>query len=215
MQGQLPNPLDHQLATLTPTIALTCFATLIVVLRLSTRSRIVGKVGFDDWVIVLSLVLSWAVCGLTIGIVKGGIGGYGWTSQLDLSPSNARMVLAWNCLYMVLLDVTKASMLMQYLRIFSGRTMRVLTYCLLAALMPALVWGILGGVLLCDPAAKLWNPRMEGSCRSLKVYWLSTASLNIVLDFATVLLPLPAIWRLRMSVRQKVGLVLVFLLGFL
>lgn len=206
---------EKQWDTLGPTIALTCLSTSIVLARLITRIRMVHSVGLDDWAIILSLGLSWAVCGLTVGITMEGIGGYVWAKQLDLTPVNAKTVLAWNCMYVALVDVTKASILLQYLRIFQTRGIRISAYCLLAALVPALLWGILGGVFLCDPVSKLWNPRQEGSCMSLRRYWLSTAGVNIVLDFATVLLPLPSIWRLRLPTRQKYGLVMVFVLGFL
>ncbi|GAB7351069.1 hypothetical protein MBLNU459_g1546t1 [Dothideomycetes sp. NU459] len=210
-----PDDPDLQWSALTPTIVLTSLATVVVVLRLMTRALIIQSVGFDDYIILISLVLSWAVCGLTAAEVAKGIGGYTWTRPLDLLPANAKLVLAWNCVYVVLVNVTKASILLQYLRIFAGRAMRAATYALLAALVPALLWGLFGAVFLCSPVAKLWLPAaLPGRCRSTRTYWISTAAVNIVLDFAVFVVPLRPITRLRLARKQKLGLVVVFLVGF-
>ncbi|KAF1346004.1 hypothetical protein BDV97DRAFT_281171, partial [Delphinella strobiligena] len=194
--------------------ALTAIATLVVLVRLFTRWKIVQGLGFDDGVITFSLFLSWAVCALTVAQVGSGIGDYVWTSQLDLRSDNAKLVLARNCLYILLVNNTKASVLMQYLRIFLDRNMRILIFTLMSCLLAASCWGLFGGVFLCNPIVKLWKPRIPGHCMGLRMYWLSTASVNIVLDFATVLLPMPAICKLKIPVRQRAILVFLFLLGF-
>lgn len=208
-------PAHKQWGTLIPCIVLTILATVTVLLRLYTRVYIIHAPGTDDAVILLSLLLSWAVCGLTAAMVAHGIGAYVWTSQLDLLPHNAKLVLAWNCVYVLLLYVTKASVLMQYLRIFAGNGTRGLTYLLLCCLLPPALYGIFGAIFLCRPVAKLWHVGLDGHCGSLRTYFLVTTSLNIVLDFCVLLLPLPKIWTLRLPRRQKIGLLLVFLLGFL
>lgn len=146
---------NKQWATLTPTIAMTAIATLVVLARLFTRWKLVHGLGFDDGVITFSLSLSWAVCALTVAEVKSGIGGYVWTSQLDLRSHNAKLVLAWNCMYILLVNVTKASVLMQYLRILLDRNMRMLIFTLMSCLLVASCWGVFGGVFLCSPISKL------------------------------------------------------------
>ena len=45
-------------------------------------------------------------------------------------------------------------------------------------------------------------------------YWLSAAGINIGIDFAVLILPLPAITQLRLPRKQKMCLVLMFLLAF-
>ena len=124
------------------------------------------------------------------------------------------LIIANNNLWALTVNVTKASILMQYLRIFSGRTTRALCYVLLFCLVPSLCWAIFGGTFLCNPAKKLWMPQLEGSCRSAQTYWLSAASTDISLDFLVLTLPMPAVVALRLPRKQKATLVLVFLLGF-
>ncbi|KAI5196782.1 ribosomal protein L27 [Aureobasidium subglaciale] len=131
---------DLRWDTITPTIITTVLATAVVILRLIVRCKFVKAVGFDDFVIVVSLFLSWVVLGLTVVMVVTGFGSYAWHSPLDLHSATAKLFLSWNVLYVVLIHVTKASILTQYLRIFPTRTMRRLTWLLFAALVPSLLW---------------------------------------------------------------------------
>lgn len=147
-----------------------------------------------------------------IGIeVHHGIGVY----DKDVPASTvAKLVVVNNNLWIILVNITKASILIQYLRVFSCPMLRRLCLTLLVLLLPAMSWGIFGGTFLCTPTTKLWDPRLPGHCMSAQDYWYSVAGIDIGLDFLILLLPLPAISGLRLPRKQKVSLLLVFLLGF-
>jgi hypothetical protein len=159
--------------------------------------------------------LSWVVLGLTVAMVMTGFGSYAWVNPLDLHATTAKLFLSWNVLYVVLIHVTKASILTQYLRIFPTRTMRRLTWLLFAALVPSVLWGVFASIFFCNPVRKVWRPMVPGKCISTRTYWVSVSAVNIVLDFAVLALPIPVISRLKLPMRQKIALVGVFLLGFL
>jgi len=127
----------------------------------------------------------------------------------------AKLVVVNNVLWVLIVNITKASILTQYLRIFCSTTTRTLCYTLLAALLPAASYATFGGIFLCSPTAKVWNPALSGTCHSAQIYWLSVAGLDIGLDFLVLLLPLPTILALRLPARQKAIVVLLFALGFL
>ncbi|RMY53471.1 hypothetical protein D0865_05238 [Hortaea werneckii] len=136
------------------------------------------------------------------------------TIQKTLSLITILMITT-NSLWALTVSVTKASILMQYLRIFSAPRVRIACYILLVSLLPAVCWAVLGGTLLCRPVRKLWDPQVQGgACMSAEKYWVSVAGLDIALDGLVLVLPLPGIWGLRLPRRQKGGLVMVFLLGF-
>lgn len=158
---------------------------------------------------------------LIAAAVAYGIGTYPTTSPSTTPPIQKTLslitllIVSTNNLWALTVSVTKASILMQYLRIFSAPRLRTACYVLLAALLPAVCWAVLGGTLLCRPVRKLWDPEVSGGeCMSAEKYWLSVAGLDIGLDVLVLVLPLPGIWGLRLPRRQKVGLVVVFLLGF-
>ncbi|KAI6879201.1 hypothetical protein KC360_g8103 [Hortaea werneckii] len=208
-----------------PAIACAILSTAVVGLRWYTRARLVRCLGWDDYVILLSLILSWTMTALIAAAVAYGIGTYPNTSTTTTTttPSTIQktlslitiLIVSTNNLWALTVSVTKASILMQYLRIFSNPRVRILCYLLLVALLPAVLWAVLGGTLLCRPVSKLWDPAVQGGrCMSAEKYWLSVAGLDIGLDVLVLVLPLPGIWGLRLPRRQKVGLVVVFLLGF-
>jgi hypothetical protein len=159
-----------------------------------------------------------AMC-IIIGIaVHLGVGSY--TSPSSSAPQSlhttlvAQLIVANNSLWSLTVNITKSSILTQYLRIFSTRRTRVLCYILLFFLLPATCWGIFGGIFLCSPTEKLWSPGIEGHCRNAQTYWVSVASVDIFLDLAILFLPIPAISALNLPRKQKVATLCVFLLGF-
>ncbi len=146
-----------------------------------------------------------------------GIGVHSGVGRYDEHVSGltvAKLVVANNNLWILIVNITKASILVQYLRIFDCRVIRALCIVLMLALLPAAFWGIFGGTFLCTPTARLWNPQIAGHCMNAQNYWYSVAGIDIGLDFLILVLPLPAITRLRLPRKQKLGLILVFLLGF-
>ncbi|KAF7191827.1 Satratoxin biosynthesis SC1 cluster protein 4 [Pseudocercospora fuligena] len=202
---------DVGIQALGPTIAFTSLATLIVALRWYTRACLVRRVGKDDYVILISMVISWAMCTI-IGVSIGeGVGHY--EGHMDLQAI-AKLIVAFNTLWSILVNITKASILAQYLRIFDGTWTRRSCYFILFLLLPATAWGIFGGIFLCRPTAKIWNPQIPGNCRNAQTYWSSVSAVDIFLDFWTLILPMPSIAGLHLPRKQKIATMLAFLLGF-
>lgn len=127
----------------------------------------------------------------------------------------AKFVVAMNSVWAITVNITKASILVQYLRVFKGPRTRICCWLLMVSLLPAALWGVFGGIFLCDPTEKIFNPAIKGTCRDAQTYWVSVAGVNIGLDFLTLLLPIPSISGLHLPRKQKVLTMLVFLLGFL
>jgi hypothetical protein len=153
------------------------------------------------------------MCAIIGAELHEGMGVYAGGRTIDATHL-AKLVITNNNLWALAVNITKASILAQYLRIFSGRLERALCWGLLGLSLPATCWAIFGGTFLCTPAAKLWSPQLPGHCLDAQTYWLSAAGINICLDFMVLLLPLPAVTRLRLPRKHKICLVLVFSLGF-
>jgi len=153
------------------------------------------------------------MCAIIGAELNEGLGVYEGGRAVDATHL-AKLVVINNDLWALVVNITKASILAQYLRIFSSRIVRSLCYVLFLLLVPAVLWIVFAGTFLCRPVAKLWNPSISGECMDPHSYWLSAAGINIGLDFLVLLLPLPAITSLHLPRRQKICIVLVFLLGF-
>jgi hypothetical protein len=52
-------------------------------------------------------------------------------------------------------------------------------------------------------------------CINVGQLFIGHAVVNIVTDFAILLLPIPAIWRMRLEIRQKAIVSVIFLIGSL
>jgi hypothetical protein len=157
--------------------------------------------------------LAWCMCAI-VGVERNeGLGVYKGNRDID-AQHLAKLVIINNNLWAVAVNVTKASILAQYLRLFSSRSTQFVCYFLLVLLIPVLCWSVFAGTFLCTPVAKLWEPHLPGHCMNAQQYWLSAAAINIGMDFTVLLLPLPAITQLRLPRKQKICLVLMFLLGF-
>lgn len=158
-------------------------------------------------------MLSWCMTAIIGAELNEGLGVYGGGRSID-TQHLAKLVIINNNLWALAVNITKASILTQYLRIFSNRLTRIFCYILLILLVPAACWCIFAGTFLCSPVAKLWEPSLPGHCMDPRVYWLSAAAVNISMDFTVLLLPLPAIAQLRLPQRQKLCLVVMLVLGF-
>ena len=89
-----------------------------------------------------------------------------------------------------------------------------------------LIWTILvtyvvGAFLVifqCSPREKAWlGPLYQGgSCQpNIPEHQLASGAINVVTDFAILVLPLHVIWRLTMTPRKKAGMSLLFAIGVL
>jgi hypothetical protein len=70
-------------------------------------------------------------------------------------------------------------------------------------------------LFICVPLQKLWYPKLPGRCINQVGTWLAHSSATICIDLATLILPIPQVWKLKMRKSEKVALTTVFCLGFL
>jgi hypothetical protein len=85
---------------------------------------------------------------------------------------------------------------------------------------------IIGGLLLiyffvamgfllfaCSPMQGSWRPWTPSKCIHFKVFWISMAAFNIVLDIALLVLPQLSLWKLQLSRQKRVMISMIFVLG--
>jgi hypothetical protein len=92
--------------------------------------------------------------------------------------------------------------------------MRIANYTVLAVVMVCNLWVFISTFISCIPLEAVWNPAVKGKCLGV-ANSLSNTIVHIVTDFVIFVLPLPVLLKLKMNLKRKIGLVLVFSLGFL
>lgn len=93
--------------------------------------------------------------------------------------------------------------------------------CTWALIVANLVYATAYDFLLifqCDPisgAWRFWDGEFEAKCISINVLGWSAAAINIALDVAVIVLPLPELFRLSLSLRKRLQIIAMFAVGFL
>ncbi|KAL5343792.1 hypothetical protein BJX70DRAFT_393840 [Aspergillus crustosus] len=198
---------------LTVSAVFTCLATLTAAVRIYTRVFMVKQMGADDWTILVSLAFSWAFFGLFVGEAVYLMGEH--YEQIPKTILTKQMICFWASvpIYQASLITTKASILLQYKRVFSTPRMRLACYILIGFLGMWGTWTFISAWLNCVPVAKFWNDSLEGYCLDKKALWFSNSAIHIFTDIVLLVFPMPVLKKLQLPSRQKLALMGVFALG--
>ncbi|KAF1968160.1 hypothetical protein BU23DRAFT_424740, partial [Bimuria novae-zelandiae CBS 107.79] len=116
--------------------------------------------------------------------------------------------------YNASLCATKFSIMFLCLRIFDVAIWRRIIYAILVLLGVYTIWVIIYSIAPCVPISSQWDKTVTGWCFPRLQMWILNAAFNIITDFCIVTLPIPAIMTLQLPRRQKIGVSLIFALGF-
>ena len=78
------------------------------------------------------------------------------------------------------------------------------------------LWYIAATIMLsvrCVPVRKNWNPLIQGQCFHTVPLLVGISIVDSLLDFMVILVPISVLRRLQMSLRRKIHLALIFILG--
>lgn len=132
----------------------------------------------------------------------------------EWKPPLQRCIYAFTVLYSPAIMATKTSILILYYRM--GAAHPFLRYASLSTMAVVNIAGVVLTFLCifqCHPVNAAFSPNVEGTCIDIITLYLSSTPINILTDVAILVLPLPILTSLRMEFRQKVILVLTFIIG--
>ncbi|GLI74924.1 hypothetical protein PoHVEF18_003173 [Penicillium ochrochloron] len=194
-------------------VVFTSLAASFVGIRLYTRLKFLRRLEANDWMVVIALINSFIFMGLDIVEATSGMGMH----LKDIPPNilERQMKAFWLTIpfYNAAVLCAKASILMQYFRVFPTRRMRIVCWVMITILGIYGTWCVVSAFLTCVPVAKFWNPTLPGFCLSRPGLWFSNASMHITTDLAILIIPIPALIAIDIPRRQKVALMIMFALG--
>ena len=136
-----------------------------------------------------------------------------------VDPADIVMMAKWlvvsEILYAWNLGWTKLSLLLMYYRIFRVPYFKKMAWIVGAFVMAWVVTITFLFIFICVPVRKLWTPDLPGYCIDQVGTWIANAASTLLSDMVILLLPVHQTWALRLKKREKVGLTVVFGLGFL
>ncbi|KAI1483197.1 hypothetical protein F4774DRAFT_213840 [Daldinia eschscholtzii] len=202
------------LRILTP---MTVLVTLVVCLRIAMKIRRAAGIGIDDWLMIVSLVLSWGFYSWAVLLIN--FSGMGKPNPANSSVNlhrtiyDAEFVFAGQLIYATTIMTVKLSILKMYRQIFPVRLMKI--GCLVLGCLAIIWWGayVLIETFQCNPIKKLFNPDIKGQCISFYKFMLGIMIPNTITDVAILCLPVYEIMNLRLTACQRITLSAVFLLG--
>ncbi|KAH9889217.1 integral membrane protein [Xylariomycetidae sp. FL2044] len=169
----------------------------------------------DDAFIVLAYCFATALSGVVIWAVFNGCGKH----LLELTPYEievqGKLYFLSGILWLLGSVFVKLTVLWLYSRIFATPQFRRWSYGIMALVV---CYGISFLVVYqtnCRPVSQIWHPTPEGSCRDATREQFATIGVNLGLDIAIVLLPMPTLWKLNMPQRNKLVVTLMFSIGLI
>ncbi|KAL1957329.1 hypothetical protein VTO42DRAFT_6118 [Malbranchea cinnamomea] len=212
-----PESIGHVLRN--TALAFIVLESVFVVCRYVSRYQIQAPTGADDFLMPLAWVFNVALCGITIVMVTSGGVGHHLTWVLATDPAAfktfLKLQIPMTIMYAMAVMFPKLAILALYLRIFTKPWHRVSCFTLIGLVSAAGFSVVLTACLQCRPLAFMWNPEGHpgGKCIDVNAFWKWGSFPNIVTDFLMLMLPMPCIWKLQLSIRDKIGLVVTFATG--
>ncbi|RAH82874.1 hypothetical protein BO86DRAFT_447469 [Aspergillus japonicus CBS 114.51] len=222
-------------AIITISILFPVLGTLTVVLRFYARKRSRAVLWIDDWLTLPALLLEYTLAALLLwGATTESLGGH-LPPPADPSPGSYLFSTSYQQIRLLQIQYfadiatvfafgfTKLSILCFYRSIFCSRLTTRTVFHTVTMFMIALVtvWTLVFGVcaiFLCGsrPEHAWATVAVIAEKCSLQLPLLEGYAISdFIMDIIIWLLPLPRIWSLNMSVRRRLLLGLIFLVGLL
>lgn len=153
------------------------------------------------------------IVSLNMAVTNGGVG----RPFLSLTPTEQTFFLKDTVvaplLWLNTMTLIKLSVLHFYIELFPQRVFKNVVYVVAVLVTGMWVGFLLTTFLMCRPFAKSWNSALPGTCGNLHAFWVASCVLSLLLDGAVVFLPMPILWRLKTTLKNRLSLTLVFGLG--
>ncbi|EWY79988.1 hypothetical protein FOCG_17769 [Fusarium oxysporum f. sp. radicis-lycopersici 26381] len=198
-------------------ISVLILALIAITLRFVARSIQRTKIHGDDWVIILSMALASGAAGLAIAGGSYGAGKHIWAVDLDDLQQIYKILFGYTFLYSASCAVIKISILLFYNRIFATTellfSLSMKFGYFLSISYPIVVWVTMGNA--CKPFENFWTQftGTKGTCIDINTFFLALGIVNMINDFYILLIPVPHIFRLQMSLRKRIGVTGILMLG--
>jgi len=120
--------------------------------------------------------------------------------------------------YLSALAMNKISILCFLLRVFPAKEFRRVVYVVMGLCAGYGIAFVFATVFQCSPIPYAWRQvedPLGGRCNNINLQGWTSAVFNIALDLVVLALPLKNLYKLQMSLRKKLMIMVMFSLGIL
>ncbi|KAF2650856.1 hypothetical protein K491DRAFT_720387 [Lophiostoma macrostomum CBS 122681] len=198
-------------------IALTSIAVVLVVARLVTTYKNRGFFGTEDCFIVASVICLVVFCIILVQASRYGFGRH----VKDIEATGGSVIVALKYYYMsqifykTNITLNKLAFLFLYLRVFAIPLFRKICLTMIYLISASGIAFVILTIFQCTPIEKAWlKGAVAGTCVNLSWFRWTWTAFNLSTDLLIFTLPMPVISRLQMTNPKKIGLAVVFTIGF-
>ena len=125
-------------------------------------------------------------------------------------------LFVFNPLYTNIIPLVKISILLLYTRLFPIENVRRIVHILIGILACFEISTTFVDIFGCWPIESAWNKSIHSSrCVVPQTLYMATAGINLTTDVIVLCIPMPLVWRLRLSTKRKSAVSFIFVLGAL
>ncbi|OAG13086.1 uncharacterized protein CC84DRAFT_1227981 [Paraphaeosphaeria sporulosa] len=177
-------------------ISLSAVALVLLTMRLTTTWQNRGWFGLEDAFVIASTHVA----------------------DIKATGGDVREALKYFYLTVVFYILTngmnKFAFLMLYHRVFPVAGFRKVLYVMMGISGLWTISYLIVGIFQCNPVARVYDRTIPGTCINFAWHRWTNAISNLVTDLIIFFLPLPLIMKLNMSLGNRIGLIILFSIGF-
>ncbi|BCS27383.1 uncharacterized protein APUU_60431A [Aspergillus puulaauensis] len=200
-------------------IPLMALMTVFVASRFVSRTFLVrNALGMDDWMMLIAYVLAMAMSACQLVEPRYGIGRHLYDVKYEWYPSLGKLTIAIQALFAPCSAITKISICLAYLRLFPSKTNKWFNYITMTILAGFGISTIVTMMLQCIPLSDIWavlKPMDQKQCIDSEKFFIAVAAINSITDFMVYLWPIHYLWRVKLSLAKRTGLIVCFGVGVL
>ncbi|KAF1810294.1 MFS general substrate transporter [Eremomyces bilateralis CBS 781.70] len=206
---------DRSLSVLAVTAIMITLAAVFVLFRMASRVGIVKKLGWDDYFMILALVIAFGMSFSICYATRWGLGRHDINIPFEWFSLLKTLEYIFTVLYQPALMASKTSILIFYLHLSKGNSLiwwlTIVTMVVVNTVGFALT---MLSVFQCRPLKSIFDPRITAStCIDILSLYLSSSPLNLITDLAMLFLPMPLLTGMRLPRKQKIILIITFGFG--
>ncbi|KAI5212870.1 hypothetical protein AUEXF2481DRAFT_6580 [Aureobasidium subglaciale EXF-2481] len=187
-------------------IACLSLAWISVAVRFWVKIFVIGRVRWDDWILLMAVVLFSGQCGCVLTM----------TTATPSSNLVSYMFIASYNLSILTSVCVKTSFALSLNRFFGERWQRLLVTCLTLTYYLFATTEIFLDLFFCGPPSNLTGKDSLRQCKhwsDMLVWWLCATIFNSVACWIYILLPAAVVWTSNLSLKVKFAISLITMVG--
>ncbi|CEL00867.1 hypothetical protein ASPCAL00460 [Aspergillus calidoustus] len=200
-------------------ISLMVLMTIFVCGRFYSRIFLTrSNLGADDWTMLIAFVMAMGMSIAQVVETEFGVGRHLYDVKPEWFPKLGKASVSIQAVFGPCSALTKISICLTYLRLFPSKINKWFNYIQIGILIGFGISTLVGMLVQCRPIENAWDfsrPDSVKNCIDKESFFIAVAAINSGTDFLVYLWPSYYLWRIKLSLVKRIGLIICFGVGTL